>query len=121
MKTACNCTGTRKILRDYIPQDDATRDWFSTTNLRSCFRQPVFARSVQAGIRQHQPLNWLSTHNMGLDNLIDIVQRDPAVPDGFRIDDNVWPMLALIETARLVRPYFPFQSARRQFLFKRFL
>jgi len=74
----------------------------------------VFAGGVETGVGQRQSLDWLSAQDVRLDNLIDIVQRHPAIPDRIGIDHEVGAVLALIEAAGLVGPYLSLESARRK-------
>ena len=75
--------------------------------LRSLLSASVLAlRRVQAFISQPQSLHRPPAHNMRLDNLIHVGQRHAAIPHRFRIDNEVWAMLALVETAGVIRPHF---------------
>jgi hypothetical protein len=77
--------------------------------------------SVQAIVGQHQALDRLTADDVGVDDFIDVGLRNVSIPNGIGIDNEVWAMFALIETARLVGPYFAFEAAFREFLFEEFL
>jgi len=69
------------------------------------------ACGVEALIVQAQSLHWPPADNVRLDNFIDVIGRDKAVPHRFRIDDEIRAVLALIEAAGLVGSHPVFQSA----------
>src|SRR5262245_36847235 len=48
---------------------------------------------------------------MLLDDLLDVAWSHAGVPHGLRVDDDRHAALALIETARLVGPHAPLQTA----------
>ena len=63
----------------------------------------VFAAlRVDALWAHEQALDWLSSHDVGVDDLIHVIERDSPVPDGFGIDDQVGAVLALVEASGLV-------------------
>ncbi len=77
----------------------------------------MFTRgSVEAFIGQYEALHRFATNNVGLDDFIDIGFLYVSIPDGLRINDEIRPMLALIETSSLVGSHFAFEPAFRQFL-----
>ena len=76
---------------------------------------------VDAGIAQPQPLYWLASHDVRIDDFIHVGQRHPAIPHPIGIDHQVRTVLALVQAPRLIRPYPAFQSAFRQFLLEQFL
>jgi hypothetical protein len=55
---------------------------------------------------------------MGLDDLIHIGYADMGVPHGFRIDDQVRTVFALIEAAGFIRPHPVLETTLRQLLFE---
>jgi hypothetical protein len=57
---------------------------------------------IQAGIGDQQALYWFSADDVGSDDFLNVVLRYVAVPDCFRIDDDRWPMLALIEASGFI-------------------
>jgi hypothetical protein len=57
---------------------------------------------IAAGIGQRKFRNRLSSHDMGVDDLVDVFQRDPAVPYCVRVRDDRGTMLALLQTSRLI-------------------
>ena len=67
-------------------------------------------RSVDAGLRQAEPLHRPAVHNMLLDDLSDIFRLHEAVPDRLRIDHDGWPVLALVQTTGFVGPYRRLQA-----------
>jgi hypothetical protein len=81
----------------------------------------VLAIGVKAGIGQDQSLHWLSTYDVGFDNLIHIGRRDSAIPDRVRVHDQIRTMLALIQTAGLVGAYLPLEPPRCQLFLEQFL
>jgi hypothetical protein len=70
-------------------------------------RAPV---AVDAGFRQAQPFDWPPLEKMLLDNLLRITRMNLPVPHRIRVDDDNRAMLALIQTAGLVRPNLLFQA-----------
>jgi len=76
---------------------------------------------VQTLILQAQAFHGLSTNDMGFDNLIDICLGDVPIPHGIRIHHDVWPVLALIEAARLIGAHSPLESAGGKLLFEKLL
>jgi len=82
----------------------------------------VFARrGVETVVGEHQALDRLAADDVRFDDFIDIGFGNVPVPHSVGIDDQVRAVLALIETARLVCPYFALQAAFREFLFEQFL
>ena len=71
---------------------------------------------IQALVFQPESFHRTSPHDVGFNDLVYITQRDSAIPDCFRIDYNVWPMLALIEAARVVGANSALQSALGELL-----
>ena len=65
---------------------------------------------VDAGIGQHQALHRAAFDQVRLDNLRHIRRTDVAVPDRLRIDDEIRPMLALVQASGLVDANGPFQA-----------
>ena|SRR5215469_4716552 len=68
-------------------------------------------RGIQALVFQPESFHRTSTHDVGFNDLVYITQRDSSIPDGFGINHNVWPMLALIETAGVIGANPALQSA----------
>jgi hypothetical protein len=58
---------------------------------------------------------------MRFDDFLDIRLAYSAVPHRVGIDDNIGPVLALIEAARLIRADSAFQSTLSQLLLEEFL
>lgn len=77
--------------------------------------------SVQASVSQHQPLDRFATDDVRFDDLIDVSFGDVPIPDGFRIDHEIWAVFALIEAARLVGAHTALESTFRQFLLEQLL
>jgi len=77
--------------------------------------------SVEAGIGEPKPLDRLPANNVRLDNFLHIRFGNVPIPDRIRIHDDVRPMLALIEAAGLIRPYFALQPTLGELLLKQFL
>jgi hypothetical protein len=65
---------------------------------------------VDAFFGQPQALYGLSAYEMLLYNFRCVLWPDAAIPDRFGIDDDGWPMLALIEAQRFVDPDLVAQS-----------
>jgi len=79
----------------------------------------MFARgSVQASVGQHQALDRFAADDVGVDDFIDVGHANVSIPNRIGIDNEVWAVFALIETPRLVGPYFAFEAAFREFLFE---
>jgi hypothetical protein len=74
--------------------------------------------SVQAIVGQHQALDRLTADDVGVNDFIDVGLSNASIPNRIGIDYEVWAVFALIETARLVGPYFAFEAAFREFLFE---
>jgi hypothetical protein len=66
---------------------------------------------IQASIRQPQPLDRTSMQQMFSHYLFDIFRRNSPIPNRIRIDHQNWPMLALVKTAKLIRPNLPLQPS----------
>jgi len=56
-------------------------------------------RSVQAFIFQSEPLHRPAAHNVRLHYFVHISQGHASVPNRLGIDDQIGPMLALIEAS----------------------
>jgi hypothetical protein len=78
-------------------------------------------RGVEAGIGQPQPFDGFSFDDVGLNDFFHVRLGDVSIPDCFRIKHHGRPVFALIQTAGLVRAYFPFHSKRREFLLEELL
>ncbi len=74
------------------------------------------AFSIKAGVGQAQPLDWLPANDVRFDDLVYVGFGNVPVPDGFWIDNDCWTVLALIQTAGLIRPHFALQAALRELL-----
>jgi hypothetical protein len=74
------------------------------------------AAGIQALVSQPESFHRTSSHDVGFHNLVYIIQRDSSIPDCFRINHNVWPMLALIQAAGVIGANSALQSELRQFL-----
>ncbi len=57
---------------------------------------------IEAGVGDLQPLHRFAVEDVRLDDLVDIGQGDMSVPNGFWIDDDGRPVLALIEASGFV-------------------
>jgi hypothetical protein len=77
--------------------------------------------SVETGIWKPQALYRFSSNDVRLDDFVYIGGRHAPVPDGFWIDDQVGPVLTLIEASGLIGPDLSFQSAFGQLLLEKFL
>jgi len=82
----------------------------------------VLARgSVEAFVGEPQAVDWFAADDVRLDDFFDVGLGDVSIPDGFGIDHKIRAVLALVETAGLVGPYFPLKAAFGQFLLEYFL
>ena len=73
-------------------------------------------RGIQALVLQPESFHRTSSHDVGFNDLVNITQRDSSVPDCLRIDHDIGPMLALIETARVIGAHSALQSALGELL-----
>ena len=73
---------------------------------------------VEYGVRNDQTGYRYAADDVGVDDLVHVLGFDASIPNCFGVDDEIWTVLALIETARLVGPYFAFEAAFREFLFE---
>ena len=71
---------------------------------------------IQALVFQPESFHRTSSHDVGFNNLVYIIRRDSSIPDCFRINHNVWPMLALIEAAGVIGANSALQSPLGEFL-----
>ena len=55
--------------------------------------------AVEAGLCQYQPLHRFPPKNVGLDDLIHIVESHPAIPDRVGINHQIGAMLTLVKAA----------------------
>jgi hypothetical protein len=60
------------------------------------------ALGVDAFFSQAEPLHWLASEKVFLNNRRRILRLDMAIPNGFWINDDCGPMFTLVKTARLV-------------------
>jgi hypothetical protein len=51
---------------------------------------------IQALVGDHQALDWPSTKNVRVENLIDIRGRYVSIPNRFRVNNDVGTMLTLV-------------------------
>jgi hypothetical protein len=57
---------------------------------------------IEAGIGQREFRDRLSSSDMGVDDLVDVFQRDPAVPYCVWVHHDRGTMFALLQTSRLI-------------------
>lgn len=57
---------------------------------------------VNAGIGQQQSFYRAPSQKVRCNNFIHVRLRDMPIPDGFRIDDNRWPVFTLVQAASFV-------------------
>jgi hypothetical protein len=57
---------------------------------------------VHAIVAEAQPLDGPSAYEVFGDNFLRILRRDPAIPDGFRVNHDYRTVLALVQAASLV-------------------
>jgi hypothetical protein len=69
------------------------------------------ALRVDAGFSQTEALDGSTLAEMLLDYLLDVPRMDVAVPDGLRIDDDDWTVLALVEAAGFVGANLKFEAS----------
>jgi hypothetical protein len=70
---------------------------------------------VKARVGEHQALDRLAADDVRFNDLVHVSFGDVSIPHRFRIDHEIWTVLALIETAGLIGPHFAFESALREF------
>jgi hypothetical protein len=75
-------------------------------------------RSINAIFGEHEALDRFAVHDVGFDNLVDIVRRNPSVPDSIRINDHGGSVLALIQTSRHVGAHSFFEASKCELLFE---
>ena len=71
---------------------------------------------VDALVGEHEPFHRIAVHHVRFDDLIDIIGRDPPVPNGVGVDHDRGSVLALIKTARHIRAHALLQPTQREFL-----
>jgi hypothetical protein len=76
---------------------------------------------VEALVLQYEPLNRNPAHYVRFNDLVHVGKCDATVPDCVGIDDNIGPVLTLIETSSLVGSHFSLQATFGEFAFKKFL
>jgi len=76
---------------------------------------------VDAGVPQTQALDRNSAYEVRVDDLLDIVGGDSAIPDPIRIDHDVGSVFALVQASGLVCPDFTLKAALGQFLLEKLL
>lgn len=84
-----------------------------------CFRLSMFAERVDATIGEYQSLDGVAAYDVGFDDLVNVGQRYMPVPYSVGIHHQIGPMLALIETSRLVGANTVLESTLCEFLFER--
>lgn len=72
-------------------------------------------RGVEALVGDHQSLDRLIADDVRVNDLVNIGRGNVAVPDGFRINDNRWAVLALVKTPGFVSADGAFDSALCEF------
>jgi hypothetical protein len=73
---------------------------------------------VEAFVGNEEALDGPSVDDVRLDDLVDIVGGDAAVPDRVRINDDGGAVFALVETSGHVGAHALSESAESQFLFE---
>ncbi len=71
--------------------------------LSGFWRAMLAGRGVQARVGETQPLDGLSSDDVFGDDFIDVGCGHAAVPDSFRINDDIGTVLALVKASSLVR------------------
>lgn len=74
------------------------------------------AGTIQALVGQQQALNGLSVHDVGLDDFVDIVRGNAAVPNLIGINDDGRTVLALVEASGHVGAHAFLEAAEGKFL-----
>jgi hypothetical protein len=75
-------------------------------------------RCIEALVRDSQTFDWFSAENVGIEYLLNIGRCYVAVPDRFRINNDVRSVLALIEAACLVGANLSLESPFRNSRFE---
>ena len=65
---------------------------------------------VQAILGDDQAFDRLPTYDVRIDDLVHFGRRYVPIPDAIRINDDIWAVFALVETASLVSPDFTIES-----------
>jgi hypothetical protein len=76
---------------------------------------------VEASLGQTKTLHRLSFYDVRLHDLLDVSLGYETVPNGIGINDDVWSVLALVETACLIGAHAAFESTFGELLFEEFL
>lgn len=76
---------------------------------------------VQTGIFEAQALDRAIAEDVGVNDFVDVGESDSSVPDRLRINHEIGPVLALIETAGLVGAHPSLQTTLREFLLESLL
>jgi len=74
--------------------------------------------AIDAGLGQAQPFYRTASHEMLLDDLLDVMWMHIAVPDGFGIDDHHRAVLALVQAGRLIGPNLVLETGLFDGIFK---
>src|SRR3954469_16531495 len=82
--------------------------------VRTCCR-------IQAALSDDQPAYRLVANDVRVHDLVQVLFTHAAIPNRFRIDDHVWPVLALIKTAGFIRTDFSFEPSFRELCLQGFL
>lgn len=77
--------------------------------------------SVNASFGQHQAFDGFSANDVRFDDFFHVGGGHVPVPDRVRINDDIRPVLALIEAARLIRAHASIQAPLFEFLLKELL
>ena len=68
-------------------------------------------RGVQAVVVQAEAFDRLSADDVGVNDFVDVGLGDRAIPDGVRINHDIWTVLALVQASGLVGTDAAFESA----------
>lgn len=83
--------------------DNFSCEQFSHTTRATRESGPVRANGgVEAVVCDEKALDGTAADEVFADDLGNIFDLDPTVPDGFRVDDDGWAMLALLKASGLV-------------------
>jgi hypothetical protein len=75
-------------------------------------------RSVDALFGKQEALDRLAVHEVGFDDLLNIVSRDSSIPDRVRINDYSWAVFALVQASGHIRTYSLLETSQREFVFE---
>lgn len=95
--------------------------WPSRPRVGFLRRTVLAAIGVEATVFDSQPFNRFSADDVRFYDFVHICQRHASVPHGFGIHNDIWPMLALIQTTGLIGAHSSLQSTLGELLLEELL